>query len=393
MVNEAPRQRASAWGCAARALLAAAVFLALVAAGTILYRQWLGDGLDQNQVNPNLSQTQRLYLEYYLTQHAAALEQPAGSGDEPVAFTIAPGQGARVIAENLSAAGLLNNIELFLNYITYYGLDGGLVTGDYRLDPRQTIPQLVESLGAGGSRSLELNFLPGWRIEEMAHYLDVVRPAQIDPDAFLSLARAPADRLTAGFAFLASAPEGASLEGFLFPDTYVIEPDTDSEALLRLMLENFDRQVTPAMRQGFGAQELTLREAVTLASIIQREATIAAEKPIMAGVFLNRLRTGMPLQADPTVQYALGQQASGAWWKSPLEAADLAVESSYNTYRIDGLPPGPIANPGPAALQAVAEPAATDFLFFVLDCAAATPGTHVFSVTYEEHLAHVEKCY
>jgi UPF0755 protein len=230
-------------------------------------------------------------------------------------------------------------------------------------------------------------------MEEMAHYLDVVRPAQIDDDAFLRLARAPTATLTQEFSFLANAPEGASLEGFLFPGAYSIESSTDSEALLRLMLENFDRQVTPAIRQGFGAQGLSLREAVTLASIIEREATIAAEKPIMAGVFLNRLRAGMPLQADPTVQYALGLQAGGSWWKSPLEAADLAVESPYNTYLIDGLPPGPIANPGLASLQAVAAPATTDYLFFVLDCAAATPGTHVFSVTYEEHLAHVEKCY
>jgi UPF0755 protein len=147
------------------------------------------------------------------------------------------------------------------------------------------------------------------------------------------------------------------------------------------------------MRQAFGAQGLTLREALILASIIEKEATIPEEKPVMAAVFLNRLRAGMPLQADPTVQYALGyHETSGTWWKSPLDAADLAVVSPYNTYQANGLPPGPISNPGLASLQAIANPAAVDYLFFVLDCMAPTPGTHVFSVTYEEHLAHVERC-
>lgn len=393
MVNEMPRERMSPLGCALRVALVAVILLALVAAGTVLYRHWSGDGLDRGAANPNLSQTQRLYLEYYLAQHANELEQPAGSGVEPVAFAIAPGEGARAIAENLTAAGLLTNTELFLNYVTYYGLDGGLVNGEYQLDPRQTIPQLVQSLGAGGARALELRFLSGWRSEEMANYLRVVRPAQIEAESFQNIARAPGSNITGAFSFLAGAANGTSLEGFLFPDAYQIEPGTNSEALVRLMLQNFDRQVTPAVRQAFGVQGLTLREAVVLASIIEKEAAIAEEKPLMAGVFLNRLRAGMPLQADPTVQYALGfQAAADTWWKSPLDAADLAVESPYNTYLVNGLPPGPISNPGLASLNAVAEPAVTDFFFFVLDCAGATPGSHVFSATYEEHLAHVERC-
>jgi UPF0755 protein len=394
MVDEpAAPGRVSPFGCALRVALVAVILAALGAAGTVLYRNWLAVGPDRS-ANPNLSQTQRLYLEYYLKQHAAELEQPAGAGAEPVPFTIAPGEGARAIADNLNAAGLLNNTELFLNYLTYYGLDGGLVAGDYQIDPRQTIPQLVEALGAGGARSLELRFLPGWRSEEMANYLRVVSPAKIDPDAFLTIVRAPDSSITGDFSFLSAHPDGASLEGFLFPDAYPIGPDTDSETLVRLMLANFDRQVTPAARQAFGGQGLALREAVTLASIIEREAAIVEEKPLMAGVFLNRLRAGMPLQADPTVQYALGFQAGAdTWWKSPLDAADLAVDSPYNTYLIDGLPPGPISNPGLTSLEAVAGAAETDFLFFVLDCAAVTPGQHVFSATYEEHLAHVERCY
>lgn len=391
MTNDAGDGR-SLLGTLLRFLVVAALLLAFIAAAWVLYRIWLGEGIDRADVNPNLSRTQRLYLEYYFSKHTAELEQPAGTGRGPIPFTISPGEGAVAVAENLRAAELLVNTELFLNYLTYYGLDGGLVIGEYQLDPQQTIPQLAESLGAGGSRALELSFLPGWRSEELANYLRVVNPAQINANEFLAIVQSQQGIDMSAFPFLATLPAGTSLEGYLFPDSYTIQPDTDAAALVRLMLDNFDQQVTPIMRQAYGALGLSLREAVILASIIEKEAALAEEKPLMAAVFLNRLAAGMPLQADPTVQYAIGYQAgTDSWWKSPLDAADLAVDSPYNTYQIPGLPPGPIANPGLTSLQAIANPAAVDYLFFVLDCAAGN-STHVFSVTYDEHLGHVERC-
>lgn len=393
MRDDAVPDRLSLLGVILRIVVAAVVLTAVAAAGVVLYRLWLGTGLDRTAVNPSLSQTQRLYLEFYLSEHAPELELPVGAGGAPRTFTISPGEGAAAIAENLRAAGLLSNTELFLNYLTYYGLDGGLVNGEYTLDPHWTIPQMAEALGAGGSRTLELRFLPGWRSEEMANYLRVVRPAQVDADEFLAIVQTQQGLDTRAFTFLSALPPGATLEGYLFPDAYTITPDTDAAALIGLMLANFDRQATPAMRQGFGAQGLTLRQALILASIVEKEATLAEEKPLMAAVFLNRLRAGMRLQADPTVQYALGYDgAADTWWPSPLDAADLAVESPYNTYQVDGLPPGPIANPGLASLQAIAAPAAVHYIFFVLDCAAVPLGRHAFSVTYEEHVANVERC-
>lgn len=393
MTDNPHKNSLSPFGFIIRFLIIAAILVALGAALLVLYRIWLGEGVDRSVASPNLSQTQRLYLEYYLTEHAAALEKPVGTGAEPVVFTVTPGEGAAAVAENLRSAGLLVDTELFLNYLTYYGLDGGLVAGEYRLSPQQTIPQLAEALGAGGARALELRFLPGWRGEEMANYLRVVRPAQIDAKDFLDIFQTQRGIQKETFSFLSALPNGASLEGYLFPDAYSIEPDTDSAALIQLMLENFDRQVTPAMRQAYGSLGLSLRDALILASIIEKEATVAEEKPVMAAVFLNRLRAGMPLQADPTVQYAVGYHAAAdSWWKSPLEAADLTIESAYNTYHVNGLPPGPISNPGLASLEAVANPAAADFLFFVLDCTSPTPGAHIFSVTYEEHVSYVERC-
>lgn len=365
----------------------------LVVAGMIFYPGWPGGGIDRTTANPNLNPLRRLYLEYYLDSHATELKEPAGRGMEEQLFTIFPGENAATIAGNLQQAGLLNNVELFLNYLTYYDLDGGLVSGDYILNPRQPIPQLTASLGVHGARRLELSFLPGWRSEEMANYLRVVSPAKIDSDTFLALVNAPHRLDLAYFAFLHNLPENASLEGFLFPGTYQLDPATDSAGLIRLMLQRFDEQITPAMRQSFGGQGLSLFEAVTLASIVEKEAIATEEKPLVAAVFLNRLRSGMPLQADPTVQYSLGYNAAaGTWWQSPLSAIDLANDSPYNTYLVHGLPPGPVSNPGLSSMQAVAAPSDVDFLFFVLDCTSPTKDRHMFSTTYDEHLIYVERC-
>ena len=160
---------------------------------------------------------------------------------------------------------------------------------------------------------------------------------------------------------------------------------------MRRMLAAFDAQATPELRQAIQASGLSLHEAVTLASIVEREAVLPEERPIIASVFLNRLRLGMPLEADPTVQYALASDPASVerfgFWKQGLTTEDLQVDSPYNTYVNGGLPPGPIANPGLASLEAVAHPAQTSYLYFV----ARNDGSHVFAETLEEHLRNVEK--
>jgi UPF0755 protein len=157
------------------------------------------------------------------------------------------------------------------------------------------------------------------------------------------------------------------------------------------MLAAFDEQVTPELRQAAQASGLTLHEAVTLASVVEREALKADERPLIAGVFFNRLRLGMPLDADPTVQYALANDPGNVerfgFWKQGLTLEDLAVDSPYNTYVNGELPPGPICNPGLASLEAVAHPAQTGYLYFV----AREDGSHVFAETFEEHQRNVEE--
>jgi UPF0755 protein len=227
----------------------------------------------------------------------------------------------------------------------------------------------------------------------MAASLAETQPAAVDAQEFLSIAQEPGPSLLAKHDFLRTLSPGASLEGFLFPDTYRIPADADAAYLVDRMLENFGQQMTPIMRQQIGAQGLSVYEAVTLASIVEREAVVNEERPLIARVFLNRLSQGMRLEADPTVQYALGYQAdTDRWWKSPLTQDDLQFDSPYNTYLYAALPPSPIANPGLATLQAVAQPEEAPYLFFVADCSDTAPGSHVFSETFEEHLDNVARC-
>ena len=185
------------------------------------------------------------------------------------------------------------------------------------------------------------------------------------------------------YPFLQSIPDPPSLEGYLFPDTYNIDPEAAASEIVDQMLENFEVRVSTEIRDAFERQGLTLHQAVTLASIIEREAVVPEEQPVIASVFLNRLALGMNLDADPTVQYALGL-TEGGWWKAELTVEDLEIDSPYNTYRYEGLPPGPIANPGLSALQAVAAPEDTPYLYFRALCDGS--GRHAFATTFEEHL-------
>lgn len=375
-----------------RSVLLLVVLTACLVASFLFYFQWRGGGLAAGGDGRSL-QPRDIYLQAYLAANADALEQPAGSGFTPAPFTIAPGESADTIAANLNAAGLLNNTELFLNYISYYGLDAQLEAGEYILDPQHTISQMATALTTAVVREATVRFVEGWRLEQMADYLADNPTANIDASQFLAIAQRQAAFDLTPYSFLVGLPATATLEGFLFPDTYRVPLDADAVYLVDLMLRTFDRRVTAEMRQGYQTQGLTMHQAVTLAAIVEREAVVARERPIIAGVFYNRLAQGMRLEADPTVQYPLGYQPeSDSWWKSPLFLVDLELDSPYNTYRYPGLPPGPIANPSLSSLEAVAFPVLTEFIFFVADCAAAVPGSHAFSITYEEHLANVQRC-
>jgi UPF0755 protein len=264
-----------------------------------------------------------------------------------------------------------------VDYLVYTGLDTRLQAGKYQLNPGMTPLEIANSLQDATPTHVTFRILPGWRIEEVADALPT-SGLRIDPDTFLRAARKPSAPLRTALAL----PEGASLEGYLFPDAYEMARTSGLDDLLHALTTDFNLQVNAELRQAYQAQGLSLHEAVTLASIVQREAMVEDEMPTIASVFLNRLADGMKLDSDPTVQYALGFQ-DGRWWKSPLALDDLSTPSPYNTYQIGGLPPGPICSPGLPALQAVAFPAQTPYYYFRAACDGS--GRHNFARSFEEH--------
>ncbi len=204
---------------------------------------------------------------------------------------------------------------------------------------------------------------------------------EITPEQFVAAAFAPREE----YGFLSGA---ATTEGFLFPDSYVLPRSTTVDSLIAALLRDFSLHLSPDLTDGFARQGLSIYEAVTLASIIQREAVHPEEAPSIASVYLNRMRIGMRLDADPTVQYAIGyNEAQQTWWTNPLSLEDLKVESAFNTYQNDGLPPAPIDSPGLKALQAVASPEETPYYYFSARCDGS--GYHTFARTFSEHLQNL----
>lgn len=305
----------------------------------------------------------------------ADLTSPLDSTGAERLFVIPPGSPATDVARRLQADGLVRNAETFEAYLVYSGIDTRIQSGEFSISPALTAIQIAQRLQDATPTQVKFAILPGWRIEEVAASLPT-SGLQITTDEFLALARAPQERPE-------YLPASVSVEGFLLPGEYTVPRVYRAEALLPFLLGNFTQALSPEMRAGFEKQGLDVYQAVTLASLVQREAIKAEEQPTIASVFLNRLKFGMRLETDPTVQYALGWDGN-TWWRAPLSVNDLSVDSPYNTYQIAGLPPGPIASPALSALQAVAFPADTPYFFFRARCDGSR--LHSFAETYEQHL-------
>jgi UPF0755 protein len=194
--------------------------------------------------------------------------------------------------------------------------------------------------------------------------------------------------------FAESHPEGASLQGYLFPDTYIMPVGSNSTDLIAYMLRTLVLRFTPELRAAAQERGLSPHQALTLASIVEREAVLPEERPMIAGVFYNRLAASDALGADPTVQFAVsllqGSIGEFGYWKKELTLEDIEIDSPYNTRKYPGLPPGPIANPGLASIEAVAHPAQTNMYYFVAD-AKADDGSHRFAETLEQHTANIQQ--
>ena len=302
-------------------------------------------------------------------------------------FIVRQGETAGQIADRLKSEGLIADSLTFRLRVEIEVVAGDLSAGEYELSPSMKPSQILETLVKGRIKSGPLLTIPeGWRSEEIAERLE--RRGVGTADEFMRVVKAG----RSASPLLSSRPAGASLEGYLFPDSYALDEKSTPENIARRMVEQFERQFTPEMVEKVGKTGLTIHQIVTLASIIEREAIVSSERPLMAGVFYNRLRLGMRIQSDPTVQYALIDaqpelQKKYGWWKKGLTIDDLNVDSPYNSYKYPGLPPGPICNPGLASIKAAIEPANTDYIYFV----AKPDGSHAFAKTLEEHNDNVAK--
>lgn len=340
-------------------------------------------------------------LSVYLNSNQEMIDRPASVDSRPIRFEVEPGTPARMIGSNLRDAGLITDELLFEAYVRVNGLAGQLEAGTFILSPSMTLREIVETLQHAEASSVTITIPEGWRLEQVAEYLDqaqIFSDTQAISGTVSYLTAALTGDLTgldvAAYPFLQDRPAGTSLEGYLFPDTYEIPAVGAVPAdVLSRQLDTFAARVIPLYEEAVanGTTDMDLYTVLTVASIVEREAVVPEERPAIAAVYLNRLEQGMRLEADPTVQYAMGYQAeTGQWWKTPVFLEEYSsVVSPYNTYLNDGLPPGPIASPGLSSIRAVLEPVDHNYLYFV-----ATPdgtGRHVFAETWDEHVENVQQ--
>ncbi len=330
--------------------------------------------------SPRLSSLQVIEYSLRLMWDDGLLTHPMQPDGPQQSFSVQSGESVSSVSERLQAAGLISEAGMLRDYLVYTGLDSSIQAGDYQLSPAMSIVDIARKMQDATPEQVPFVVLPGWRMEEIAASLPT-SGLNITPQEFLAAAGKPQP----DFEDLADA---STAEGFLFPDTYILPRSISAQDLVNAMLRNSALHLTRAMRDGFERQGLSVYQAVILASIVERETVHPEEAAQIASVYLNRLKIGMKLDADPTVQYAMGFNASlQTWWTSPLSAVDLQTSSPFNTYLIDGLPPTPIANPGISSLQAVAEPAETGFFYFSARCDGS--GFHNFAQTFQEHLQNL----
>lgn len=282
--------------------------------------------------------------------------------------TIPQGAAFRTAADSLHAGGFVSSPWLFRVYARLSGRDRQIRAGTYVLKRGLSWNALVNALREGQGIERRITIPEGWSLAQIVPAL--ATELGVPEDSVRAAVRDTAILHALGI----SAP---SLEGYLFPDTYIFSYGTQARDAVQELVRHFEQVWQPQWNDRLRELGMSRNDVVTLASIVEKEARLAEERPVISAVYHNRLRVGMPLQADPTVQYALGEHHNRVLYR------DLEVESPYNTYRHTGLPPGPIASPGKASIEAALYPATVPYLYFVAD----SDGHHEFRTTFKEHRA------
>ncbi len=310
------------------------------------------------------------------------LNSASASSGQQVTFVVAESESVGSVATRLQDAGLIRSGTYFKLKMRLSNADSKLKAGRFSLEKGMSVDQIISALTTSDNvQVINIRFQEGWRTEQYAEQL--VQAGLIQTT----------DQFTAAiqngnwnYDFLASRPNETTLEGFLFPDTYQFRADATPADIINIMLQNYELRVPKNQQAKAQDLGLNLYQVMIVASIVEREAVLPEERPIIASVYYNRLKKNMPLQADPTVQYAIG--TSGDWWPQ-ITPNDLNVQSPYNTYRTPSLPPSPICNPSAASIDAALNPAQTDYLYFVAKGDGS--GSHVFAKTYDEQLKNIQK--
>ena len=305
-----------------------------------------------------------------------SLEQPYRGFTEPEIFVEIPaGSSTTSMAHRLAEAGVVPNATAFEAAVWLRKAGRRLQAGEYRFDRPATPAEVVDRLARGDVYLRSITFREGLTIRQMAQLFEEkgFGPA----DTFATAASNP-ERIAS------LDPQARDLEGYLFPNTYALPRRATADTLVDRMVGAFEKTMSTELRERAAARGLSVRQLVTLASIVEKETGVAEERPLVAAVYSNRLKVGMGLQCDPTVIFAL--QRVGRF-DGNLSRDDLAFDSPYNTYKYPGLPPGPIAAPGKGSLEAAARPAEADYLYFV----SRNDGTHAFARTLDEHNRNVQK--
>lgn len=301
------------------------------------------------------------------------IRSEASTDGEPVVYHVAPGSTGHSVAADLENKKLITNGLAFRLLLSYYERKKGasLRAGYFLVDPKKDIKGVLDDLLNGDTITKRATIPEGYVKKQVAVALEEQDIVKADEfwDAL--------NTVKPGWEF----PQ--DLEGYLFPSTYDFPYECTGEQAVKLMTDQF-RSVVEPMLEKYPKHPLSLKESVILASLVEREAQVPSERPLIAGVYINRIKRGMKLECDATVQFALGKQ------KEVLLYSDLEISSPYNTYRYLGLPPGPICSPGAASLEAAFSPKKSDYLFYVRND-VKNDGSHVFGRDFQEHNANIAK--
>jgi UPF0755 protein len=334
---------------------------------------------------------------YYRSYYYREISLQNSQDSSKVDIVIAPGDSVKTIAEKLVSAGVLRPSKMpdgnyvFYWYVEFSGSERVLQAGKFSVPKNLNMVQLVDLLKHASSQDLWISIIENQRIEEVADVIDRVlnseeniKNSKFNKSEFIEKAKTARYE---EFEFMQYIPEGKPLEGFLFPDTYLVQRDTDSEKMLKLLLSTFETKVYKRYRDKFSQNKYSLYELTTMASIIEREGRFEEERRMIADILFRRLETpGWKLEVDATLQYGLGwSEEEETWWRKNLPARNTPNE--YNTSIHSGLPPTPICNPGTSAFDAVLNPKPNDFWYYMHD----KNGVVHFAKTLEEHNENVRK--